>query len=451
MRFCVAYYTSFGAAGEVTGSCHLLEIGKTNILIDCGMFQGEDEHLNFEKFGFNPDNIHYLILTHAHLDHIGRVPLLIKKGFNGTIIATKATYDIARLMLKNSASILECEEEPLYTVDDAYNAFEFFNETLEYDESMQLDGNIKVMFKNAGHILGATSVKIEFIEDELPKSVIFSGDIGQRARVITSSIDYWDSANYVFLEATYGATIHENLNISINEFKDRILQKVKSGGTVVIPSFALERTQEILYILRKLSLDGQLKGIKVFLDAPLAINVTKTFLQYPYLFSDEVKNIFLKGENPFAFKELINCATKDESIGINSETGPKIIIAGSGMCEGGRVKYHLQRYLEDESALILFVGYQVRGTLGRKIRDEISPVHIKGKDLNINAEIFQIDGFSAHADQKELLDWIVDIKDIYCVYLIHGDLNKLEIMKDKVRNVLHDKVHIVKMKERIYL
>ena len=447
----MAYYTSFGAAGEVTGSCHLLEIGKINILVDCGMFQGEDEHLNFEEFGFNPDNINYLILTHSHLDHIGRVPLLIKKGFNGKIISTKATSEISELMLRNSAAILESEPKVLYTVEDANRVPEFFDKTLEYGESRKLDGGITLSFKNAGHILGAASLKLEFFEDGVPKSIVFSGDIGQRKRVITSSLEFWDEAEYVFLESTYGAALHENLNISIDEFKKEIIDTVDNGGTVVIPSFALERTQEVLYILRGLSEEGKLDNVNVFLDAPLAINLTKTFLKYPELFCDEVKDILKSGEKPFSFKELKNCYTKEESIAINKIEGPKIIVAGSGMCEGGRVRHHLQRYIEDEINTVLFVGYQVRGTLGRKIIDGLDPITINKSKHHIKAKIVQIDGFSAHADQKELLEWIKDIKELYCVYLIHGDSNKLQIMKEKVHDVLHDKVHIVKMRERIYL
>ena len=362
----MAYYTSYGAAGEVTGSCHLLKIGKIKILIDCGMFQGEENKLNFQPFGFDPKDINYLIVTHAHIDHIGRIPLLVKQGFNKKIISTRATHSIAQLMLKNSAGILETKKEKLYTSNDVDPALKYFGNYLECDESMELDGDINITFKNAGHILGAVSVKITFKDEEVSKSIVFSGDIGQSKRIITAPIQFWHNANYVFVESTYGKTVHQNLDLSIESFKIQILKTIKKGGTIVIPSFALERTQEILYLLKQMSEKGLLENIPVFLDSPLAINVTKTFLKYPKLFSYHVGKLILNGENPFNFKELIHTYNKEESEKINSHLGAKIIIAGSGMCEGGRVSYHLIRYLIDEKNLVLFVGFQVKNTLGQK-------------------------------------------------------------------------------------
>ncbi len=447
----MAYYKSFGAAGEVTGSCHLLTIGTIKILIDCGMFQGAEEKLNFEPFGFNPEDIDYLIVTHAHLDHIGRIPLLVKEGFSGKIISTKATYNIAQLMLKNAASIVEMKEKVLYTSNDVQPAIHLFDTFLENDQSMTLENNIKISFKNAGHILGAVSVKIEFKDEGIDKSVIFSGDLGQNERIITAPIQYWDKGNYLFVESTYGASLHEDLNISTNSFKEQILNTLLKGGVVVIPSFALERTQEILYLLKQMSEDGQLTNIPVYLDAPLAIDVTRTFLNFPQLFGQEVKDILEKGENPFEFKELITTYSKESSQTINNHHGPKIIIAGSGMCEGGRVGYHLLRQLSDPRNLILFVGYQVESTLGRKISEGNGEVEILGTPVKVNAKIGYVSGFSAHADQKELLEWIDVVEDIYCVYLIHGDMPQLQTLKRKVKKELEEKVHIVEMNEQIYL
>ncbi len=447
----MAYYTSYGAAGEVTGSCHLLTIGKINILIDCGMFQGEESELNFEPFGFNPEDIDYLIVTHAHLDHIGRIPLLVKEGFNKKIITTKATASIAQLMLKNSAGILETKKEKLYTTADAETALQYFGTYLECDESMVLAQNIKITFKNAGHILGSISVKIEFNDEGIDKSAIFSGDIGQQERVITAPLEYWDKGNYIFVESTYGSSLHTELSISIESFRKQILETLNHGGTVVIPSFALERTQEILYLLKQLSQEGKLKNIPVFLDAPLAINVTKTFGNYPKLFSEEVMQIMKEGENPFDFEELSHTYSKEESQQINTHTEAKIIIAGSGMCEGGRVNYHLIRYLGDKKNLVLFVGFQVKSTLGDKISSGNNHIEILGVDVNVKATVGYVSGFSAHADQQELLEWIDNIEDIYCVYLIHGDTQQLQTLKQKVKTNLDEKVHIVKMNERIHL
>ena len=447
----MAYYTSYGAAGEVTGSCHLLTIGKIKILIDCGMFQGEESELNFEPFGFDPKDINYLIVTHAHLDHIGRIPLLVKAGFNKTIISTRATSSIAILMLKNSAGILETKKKVLYNMNDAEAALAYFGTYLECDGTMKLDGDIKITFKNAGHILGAVSVKIEFEDEGMAKSVIFSGDIGQNERVITAPIQFWHDANYLFVESTYGSRVHDDLNISIENFKIQILETLTNGGTVVIPSFALERTQEILYILKDMSEAGELEDIPVYLDAPLAINVTKTFTNYPKLFSYQVMKIINCGENPFDFKELIHTYTKEESQKIVTHIGPKIIIAGSGMCEGGRVNYHLIKYLQEKKNLVLFVGFQVNTTLGYKISSGKGNIKILDTDINVKAEIGYVSGFSAHADQKEIIEWIETIKNLYCVYLIHGDKPQLEALKEKVKSELKEKVHIVKMGELIHL
>ncbi len=447
----MAFYSSFGGAGEVTGSCHLLEIGHIKILIDCGMFQGKEEELNFAEFGFNPKTINYLILTHAHLDHIGRVPLLVKKGFKGSIICTKATFDIAKLMLKNSAGILQEKPNPLYRIEDIEPSLELFGEFLEYNQELNLQENIKISFKNAGHILGSATLKIKYEEDGMKKSAVFSGDIGQQGRIITSPIDFWHEANYIFIESTYGDRIHPNLELSIKKFKSQIIETIKNNAVVVLPSFALERTQEILYLLRQLSLEKKLKNVPVFLDSPLAINVTHTFNKYPEFFNEEIKTIIDKGENPFEFKELTYCYTKEESIQINETKGAKIIIAGSGMCEGGRVKYHLTRYIQDKKNMILFIGYQVGGTLGRKILTGETTIEIEGKLLNIEANVSSIDGFSAHADQKDLIHFIKEIDNIFCINLIHGDQQKLEIFKEKLTEQLQDKVHIVKMNERIYI
>lgn len=447
----MAYYKSFGAAGEVTGSCHLLNIGNTKILIDCGMFQGAEEHLNFEEFPFDPKEIDYLILTHAHLDHIGRVPLLVKKGFNKKIICTKATATIAKLMLENSAGILETKKNVLYTKDDIEPTFKLFNTYLESNKSMNLDENIKISFKNAGHILGAISVKIEFFDEGVEKSVIFSGDIGQKNRIITSDIEYWDKGNYLFVESTYGASIHQDLSISVENFKEKILKTLHDGGSVIIPSFALERTQEILYILNNMSNEGKLKGYQVYLDSPLAINVTKAFENFPELFSNDVKQSIKSGDKPFQFKELIQTISKEESQQINSNTNPKIIIAGSGMCEGGRVGYHLIRHLSNPKDLILFVGFQVSTTLGHKIISGSTHVDINEINTKIEAKIDYINGFSAHADQKQILEWINNIQELYCVYLVHGEQKPLEVLKEKIKDELKEKVHIVKFGEMIHI
>lgn len=447
----MAYYSSHGAAGEVTGSCHLLEIGHIKILVDCGLFQGKEETYNYNEFGFDPKDINYLIVTHSHLDHIGRVPLLVKKGFKSKIISTKATFDLAKLMLKNAAGILKEKRPILYNYQDVEKTLDLFGTFLDYDQSIEIEENIKITFRNAGHILGSSSVKIDFIENQQDKSVVLTGDLGQDTRIITSKINFWEKANYIFIESTYGDRLHEKLDLSIEDFKSKIKNTLDNNGVVLLPSFALERTQEVLYILKQMSKEGLLKDVPVYLDSPLAIDITKTFLKYKELFNDEIQEVFEKKENPFYFKELIETYTRDESIEINKKEGKKIIIAGSGMCEGGRIPFHISRYAHDSKNMILFIGYQVKGTLGEKILNNKSHIHIDNIDVNIKAQIDSINGFSAHADQSGLLQFLKDIKDIYCVYLIHGDTKRLQTFKTKISEELEDKVHIVKMKEKIYI
>ncbi len=448
----MAYYSSYGAAQGVTGSCHLLEVGYLKILVDCGLFQGRDEELNIEEFEFDPSEIDYVIITHAHLDHIGRLPLLVKEGFNKKIISTRATYEIAKLMLANAAGIIQESKNPIYNENDIEPTLRCFGTFLEYNESMQLSDDIKISFKNAGHILGSASLKIEYKEDGMDKSAIFSGDLGQDTRIITSSVQAWDKGNYIFLESTYGDRLHDDLNISINSFKENISKTINNGGVVLLPSFALERTQELLYLLKQMSEEGLLANIPVYLDAPLATNVTKVFKKFPHLMNDEIKKVFEEGNDPFNFKELKVTLLKEESIRINEVAGPKIIIAGSGMCEGGRIKYHLVRYLQDPRNKVIFVGFQVPGTLGRKISDSANEtIKIDDTHIKVKADIEVINGFSAHADQGDLIDFVKDLKDIFCIYLIHGDEQRLKIFKEKINDELESKVHIVKKKERIYI
>jgi len=414
------------------------------------MFQGDERGLNYEGFSFDPKEIDYLIVTHAHLDHIGRIPMLVKQGFEGSIISTRATYSIARLMLQDAGTIIESKPNPIYTSYDVDPALAKFDQFLDFDEWLEIGENVKVKYKNAGHILGSATVKIKYIENGVKKSVVFSGDIGQEHRIITAPLQRYKKANIIFLESTYGDRLHKNINISIMEFKTYIEDVTKNGGTVIIPSFALERTQEILYLLRQLSLKGLLKKIPVYLDSPLAINVTKTFLNYPKLFSKEIQQLIKANKNPFDFKELIHTESKSASKMIASKGGAKIIIAGSGMCEGGRVLSHLLRHLADSNSMVLFVGYQVPGTLGYSIiHDKI--VEIEGNKIVKNAVIKYIDGFSAHADRDDLFEWVNGVKDLQSLYLIHGDKQKMQTMAKKFKKRLKGKVKIVKMKKRIKL
>ena len=446
--------TSYGAAQTVTGSCHLLKIGSIRILIDCGMFQGSGgANKNYEPFEFDPSKIHYLILTHAHLDHIGRVPKLIKDGFNGKIIATKATKDIAKIMLLDSASILQEEyktirkkarrrgedeniQEPLYKKEDVKDVFAKKWLTLEYFVEHKLKQHVRVSFGNAGHILGSAFVMIDYQDESKYKRVIFSGDIGSPQRLVIDSPDNVDRADTLFIESTYGDRRHKPLEESIEEFKEAVISTLKQNGNVIIPSFALERTQEILWLLHEMHDGGVLPKCKIFLDSPLAIKATKLYNRYPVHLRDEVQYSSVNGKDPFSFAWLEKSISRDQSMAINKVKERCIIIAGSGMCNGGRIMHHLKHRLWNPKNAIVFVGYQVKGTLGRSIVDGEKFVKIYGEDVVAKAKVYTINGFSAHADQSELIEWIRPIEGIEDICLIHGEIDKMEVFANAIKSEL---------------
>ncbi len=464
----MAKVTCYGGAGMVTGSCHLVEILSIKILVDCGMIQGQTWEENYDSFGFDAGSIDYLILTHAHADHIGRVPKLVKEGFKGEIFATKATFDMAYIMLLDSAMLLQEEyetqirkalrrgeealvKEPLYTKEHVEALFTCKRRALCFEEPFALTPFIRMSFYNAGHILGSAFVSLLFEEENLTHHVVFSGDIGGKERLLLSPLSPLPNPTTLFLESTYGDREHRSLKESIEEFKNAILETLEEGGNVIIPSFALERTQEILWVLHQMHKEGLLRHSHVFLDSPLAIEATKIYQKYPADLNQEVGLHVSLGDDPFDFPQLKLTQRKKDSIAINDVTKKAIIIAGSGMCTGGRVLHHLKQRIWNPKNAIIFVGFQVKGTLGRDIVDGENFVRLYGEDIKVRAKVHTINGLSAHADRKDMLAWIKPCGGLQNVYLIHGEPEKMELFKTYIKAHQETKVHIVMPKETIYI
>jgi len=437
-----------GAARDVTGSCHLVECGGKRILIDCGMFQGSREldEENAEEFGFDPAGIDFLLLTHAHLDHCGRIPLLDSRGFRGEVIATAATRELARLVMLDSAGLQEedaryrnrrtarrgraaAEVEPLYTVLDALNALEHFGRVAHYDQPLQLTPDIRATFIDAGHILGSSCILLELSEGRRRRRVLFSGDLGLSDRPILRDPAPPPAADVVVMESTYGDRRHKQLQPSVEEFYDAIVATVRRGGNVVVPTFALERAQEILFYLHAGKEDGTLPGtLQVFLDSPMAISATQIFKRHPECYDQETAALFRSGRDPFRFPGLHFTRETAESIAINQISGGAVILAGAGMCTGGRVRHHLKNNLGRSQCSVVFVGFAARGTLARRIVDGAESVDIFGDDFPVRAHIHTIGGFSAHAGQDDLLAWHRRTGHPETTYLVHGEPQSMDAL-----------------------
>ena len=466
----------YGAAKIVTGSNYLLETDKYKILIDCGMFQGskEIEEKNFEEFPYDPKEIDILFLTHAHIDHSGRIPKLVKDGFRGRIICTSPTYDLSKIMLKDSAKIQETDVEwenkkrersgksmlePLYNIVDAENSLKYF-EPYFYDQKVKINDDIEVRFKDAGHILGSSIIELWIKENDEAIKIVFSGDLGVPNRPIIRNPEYIDEADYLIVESTYGNRLHDSYEDSSKELIDIINKTALRGGTVIIPSFAVGRTQEIIYMLNNYyehnkELEEHMR-IPIYVDSPMAIEATEAFVKNSSSFNDETKNLILKGDNPFEFSNLRYTKATEESKLLNKYEFPKVIISASGMANAGRVRHHLKHNLWDKRNSLVFVGYQANGTLGRILLDGVKNVKILGEDIKVGAEIYSLEGFSAHADQSMLLDWISKFKTKpKKIFIVHGEeeqsnaLSKLIERLYKIKTVipnLGDKFKIEKFK-----
>ncbi|MGD9020321.1 MAG: MBL fold metallo-hydrolase [Lysobacterales bacterium] len=430
-----------GADRGVTGSCHLVECGGRRILIDCGLYQGGRElnEENAEEFGFDPAGIDFLLLTHAHLDHCGRIPLLSKRGFRGEIISTAATRELARLVMLDSAHLQEEEARyqsrkkarhghashngtPLYSVLDALNSTEHFGRSASYGQPLELAPGIRATFIDAGHILGSACIHLEMEEQARRRSVLFSGDLGNAERPFLRSPATPPKVDVVVMETTYGDRLHKALKPSVEELYEAINDTFKRGGNVVIPTFALERAQELLFYLREGVEQSRLPGsIQVFLDSPMAISATEIFERHPECYQPEVGQLFREGRDPFQLPGIHFTRETAESMALNRIGSGAVILAGSGMCTGGRVRHHLRHNLWRRESSVIFVGFAARGTLARQIIDGAERVHIYGEEIRVAAKIHTINGFSAHADQAELSSWHSQTGSPERTFLVHGD------------------------------
>ena len=455
----------YGGAKRVTGSCFYVEVRDVRLLIDCGMFQGEDEEKNYEPFPFDPKKIDYLVLTHAHIDHCGRIPLLVKEGFKGKIICTEPTAKLSRLMLLDASKVMyenyktllkklartgRVPREPLYEEYDVLEAMEFFKIRLPYNKDYRLSKGVVLRLRDAGHILGSAFVELDIYEDKKPKRVIFSGDLGNKNKPIVQDPESPSPADYVFIESTYGDRNHKSFEESKQELLEAIRYTIGRGGNLTIPSYALERAQEILYVLREFYEEGKLPKCQIFLDSPLAISITKLFTSHPEFYDRDTYEVFLE-KNPFELPNLIYTKDVEESKAINSISSGAIIIAGSGMLNGGRVLHHLKYNLWREECSIVFVGYQPKGTLGRKIIEGAQTVRIFSEEINVRAKVFTINGFSSHADQRGLLEWLSYTQRPQKVFLIHGEEEKMKVFGEAIKNELGLPWHIPEEGEVIEL
>lgn len=457
--------TFYGAAKQVTGSCHMVEVAGHKFLVDCGLFQGSltNQMLNYEDFPFNIQEVEFIILTHAHIDHSGRIPKIYKEGYSNPVYCTTATKDLCGIMLPDSGHIQESEIEwvnrkrmragkkpndPVYTEQDAIDCLKLF-QGLSYNTMVKINDNISFVLRDAGHMLGSAFVELYLTEDSKTTKVTFTGDLGNKNLPIINDPTTIDSTDVLVTESTYGDRLHSSIADQSKKFVDIILNTIDRGGNVIIPSFAVERTQELLYEINKAIAEHPRKediaNIPVYIDSPLAVNATKIFQEKNEYYDEETLAYLAKGDNPLLFDNLHFVETAEESKALNEDLVPKIIISASGMCEVGRIKHHLKHNLYRPECTILFVGYQAEGTLGRKILDGEKLVKIFGEEIAVEAEIKYLDAFSGHADRDGLLNWIGAMKERpKQIFIVHGEYEAQKVFKEyieqgfKINSVIPD-------------
>jgi metallo-beta-lactamase family protein len=459
-----------GAAQNVTGSRTLLEADGVRILVDCGLYQERAlRDRNWDPFPVPPDTLDAVLLTHAHLDHCGLLPKLVREGFRGRIYCTAATSEIARIVLSDAAHLQEEDaefkikrhkregrrgsypEKPLYTVDEAKASFPLFS-PVRYEEPVEIDDGIKAFFYDAGHILGSSMIQVKVSRNGEERTILFSGDIGRWDKPILRDPTIFDQADYVLMESTYGDRLHEDPKDIDELLADAIDATRRAGGNIVIPSFAVERSQEILYRLNELLLEDRIPHLLVFVNSPMAISVTEVFRHHPELFDEEMMDRIRRRASPFDFPGLKMTRTVDESKAIHHITGTVVILAGSGMCTGGRIKHHLVHNISRRESTILFVGYQAAGTLGRQIVDGAEEVRILGRKYRVRARVAQIHGFSAHADRDELFRWVSGLRNPpRHVFVNHGEPESASRFADFLKEKMGWEVSMPKYQDEAVL
>lgn len=459
-----------GATQNVTGSSYFLEVNSKKILVDCGLYQEREFRArNWNPFPVNPHKIDLVLLTHAHLDHCGLLPKLVREGFKGKILCTPPTQDIAKIVLLDAAHIQEEDaqfkrkrhqregrkgpypEVPLYREEDVREVFPLF-ESVEYEKTVNITDSLSVTFYEAGHILGSSMIKIKVKSGGTTRTILFSGDVGRWDKPITRDPTLFDQADYILVESTYGDRFHED----VSDIKSMICKVINStdekNGNVIIPTFAVERAQELLYYLSELLQEDRIPHLLTFVDSPMAIQVTEVFQQHKNYFDQQTLKRLYSGDTPFYFSTLRLTRSVEESKAINHIKGSCIIIAGSGMCTGGRIKHHLVNNISRAESSLLFIGYQARGTLGREILEKPKNVRIHGQVYPVKANIIQINGFSAHADQGELLKWLSGLQSSpRKVFVTHGEKEVAFKFADILREKFNWNVVIPEYLDEFYL
>ncbi len=457
-----------GGAGSVTGSNYLVESSEgKKILVDCGLFQGgrQMESRNRMDWGFDPQQMSTLFLTHAHIDHSGRIPKLVKDGFQGKIITSPPTVDLCRIMLLDSAHIQELDAEwqtrrnkrqakgpvfPLYTTEDAEASLKLLT-PMDRDQIIDVEPGIKARLRNAGHILGSSILELWIEGDDGTTKMVFSGDLGKKNQLILKDSQEIFDADYLFLESTYGNRLHRSFEESKDELLEAVEYAVSNGEKVLIPAFAVERTQEIIYVLGEFYREGLLPDIPVYLDSPLAIKATEIFRENKKYYDEEAQAIVAEGYDPFDLPNLQFTPSTKESMAINASSGSAIIIAGNGMCTAGRIKHHLKHNLWREGASLVIIGFQAEGTTGRRIVEGAKHVKIFREDVTVRAKVYTIGGFSAHADQKDLLEWVSHFESKPQVFLVHGEVTACQTLAKEIEERFQLKTHVPGWKEELIL